>query len=301
MEYNNDIKNKFLKNAVSEEFVENNITANKKQDNKIIDLEMEKLVAFRKRQPFSMYDEKKKEETKESIRKNGVLVPIIVRKIEEDKYEIISGHNRVECSKELKLKTIPAQIIECNDDKATLIMLDTNLCNRDRILPVEKGYAYKMRIEILKNNPDITIRNTFTDCSTEWNAENKSQIYQYIRLTELIKELQDKVNLDVISIKVGGELSYLSKDEQEIVNQALDIEQIKITLAQAQRIRTKRNNITYDLVLKILKNEKIKKEKFTGKLEKRAFKIYKDKFNSDKEFTDLIIQLLDNYFGDSTR
>ena len=117
--------------------------------NNIINIEINKLVAFRKRQPFSMYDETKKQEVLESIKENGVLVPIIVRKIENDKYEIISGHNRVECSKELHLSTIPAQIVDCDDNKATLIMIDTNLCNRDKIPPVEKGYAYKLKMEIL--------------------------------------------------------------------------------------------------------------------------------------------------------
>lgn len=90
-------------------------------NNNIINIELSKLVAFRKRQPFSMYDETKKQEVLESIKENGVLVPIIVRKIANDKYEIISGHNRVECSKELQLSTIPAQIVDCDDNKATLI------------------------------------------------------------------------------------------------------------------------------------------------------------------------------------
>ena len=124
--------------------------------NNIINIELSRLVAFRKRQPFSMYNEIKKQEVLESIRENGVLVPIIIRKIENGKYEIISGHNRVECSKELNLSTIPAQIVDCDDDKATLIMIDTNLCNRDKINPIEKGYAYKMKMKILKNNPNIS-------------------------------------------------------------------------------------------------------------------------------------------------
>ena len=299
MEYNNDIKNKFLRNAESEKNVDNKVRNIKDKDNGIIKLEIEKLVAFRKKQPFSFYDESKKEETKQSIKKNGVIVPIIVRKIDNEKYEIISGHNRVECSKELGLTTIPAQIIECDDDRATLIMLDTNLCTRDKILPVEKGYAYKMKMEILKNDLKTSDTNENGENSPLGTEDGKTQIYRYIRLTELIKPLQEKVNKDEIPLRASVELSYLSKEEQEITNQVLEIEQIKISLAQAQRIRMKRNNITYELVLKILKNEKIKKERFTGKLEKRAFKIYKDKFNSDKEFTDLIIQLLDNYFGAS--
>ena len=264
--------------------------------NNIINIELSKLVAFRKRQPFSMYDEIKKQEVLQSIKENGVLVPIIIRKIANDKYEIISGHNRVECSKELQLSTIPAQIVECDDDKASLIMLDTNLCNRDKIPPVEKGYAYKMKMEILKNNPNISNINEFNENSPEGNSESKTQIYRYIRLTELIKALQEKTNNEIISIKAGVELSYLSQEEQEIINQVIDDEQIKLSLVQAQKIRLKKNKITYESVLNLLKNKKEKSEKFTGKLNKQVFKEYKDKFNSDKEFSILIKKLLDDYF-----
>ena len=286
-----EIKSKFIleNKQIKEIKTENN------SNNTLI--EIEKLVSFRKGQPFSMYDSTKKEEMKNSIKENGILVPIIIRKIEEDKYEILSGHNRVECAKELGFSTIPSQIVDCDDDKATLIMLDTNLNNRERILPVEKGYAYKQRNEILKNREKISNNNSFINNSTEWNEEGKSQIYNYIRLTELIKPLQEKVNIEKIPIKAGVELTYLVKKEQEIVNRVIEDEQIKITVAQAQKIRLKKNQINYELVLKILKNEKIKVEKFTGKIEKRAYKIYKDKFKNDKEFTDLILDLLDQYFS----
>ena len=207
----------------------------------------------------------KKEEMKESIKENGILVPIIVRKIENDKYEIISGHNRVECAKELGFSTIPSQIVDCDDEKATLIMLDTNLNNREKILPVDKGYAYKQRNNIIKNRQNNSNMNEFYDNSTEWNEEGKSQIYNYIRLTELIKPLQEKVNIEQIPIKAGVEISYLNKEEQEIVNQVIEDEQIKITVAQAQKVRLNKNNISYETLLKIIKNEKVKVEKFTGK------------------------------------
>ena len=243
-----------------------------------------------------MYDDIKKQEVLESIRENGVLVPIIVRKIDDDRYEIISGHNRVECSKELQLSTIPAQIVNCDDDKATLIMIDTNLCNRDKIPPVEKGYAYKMKMDILKNNHNLSKINGLVENSHDENNTSLAQIYRYIRLTELMKPLQNKVNLEQINFMAGVEISYLSKEEQEIINQVLEEEQIKLTLIQAQKLRLKRNSITYEIVLNILKNEKNKVEKFTGKLDKQVFKEYKSRFNSDKEFNILIKKLLDDYF-----
>lgn len=300
MIYNDDIKRNFLKNAEPEIETQKTILNEKieeKSDGSIINIEINKLVAFRKRQPFSMYDENKKQEVLESIKENGVLVPIIIRKIDNDKYEIISGHNRVQCSKELGLSTIPAQIVDCDDNKATLIMIDTNLCNRDKIPPVEKGYAYKLKMEILKNNPNISNINEYSDNSPEGNSEKKSQIYRYIRLTELIKELQEKVNQEIIPINSSVELSYLSKEEQEIVNQVIEDKQIKLSLVQAQKIRMKKNNISYESVLKILNNEKEKIEKFRGKLSRKFVNSFKDKFTNDKEFEDLMYKLLAEYFN----
>lgn len=264
--------------------------------NNIINIEINKLVAFRKRQPFSMYDETKKNEVLESIKENGILVPIIVRKIESDKYEIISGHNRADCSKELGLSTIPAQIVDCDDKKATLIMIDTNLCNRDKIPPVEKGYAYKMKFEILKNTPNASNITEYIDNSPNGTNDSRTQIYRFMRLTELIKPLQEKVNSDNLPVTAGAEISFLMKDEQEIVNQVIEDEQVKLSLAQAQKIKMKKHSITYELVLKIVKNQKVKVEKFTGKLDKKTYKEYKDRFSSDKEFSILIKQLLDDYF-----
>ena len=237
--------------------------------NNIINIELSKLVAFRKRQPFSMYDEIKKQEVLESIKENGVLVPIIIRKIDNEKYEIISGHNRVECSKELNLSTIPAQIVDCDDDKATLIMID---------------------------NPNISNINGYTDNSPMGTEDGKTQIYRYIRLTELIKSLQEKIINENLPMRAGVELSYLSKEEQEIVNQVIEDEQTKLSLVQSQKIRANKNNITYTELLKLLKNDKNKVNKFTGKLNKQVFKEYKDKFNSDNEFSILVKELLDDYF-----
>ena len=284
------VRNKFIVDNEPKK-VEENI-----KKNEILNIELNKLVAFRKRQPFSMYNEIKKQEVLESIKENGVLVPIIVRPLKDGQYEIISGHYRVECCRVLGFSTLPAQTVDCDDNNATLIMIDTNLCNRDRIPPVEKGYAYKMKMEILKNNPNITNINEYNENSPEENSESTAQIYRYIRLTELIKPIQEKVNNENLSIKAGVELSYLSQEEQEIVNQVIDDEKIKLNLAQAQKIRIKKNSITYEIVLKILKNQKVVEPKFTGKVDKKIIKAYKNRFNSDKEFNDLLMKLLEDYF-----
>lgn len=260
------------------------------------EIEIEKLVDFRKGQPFSIYTDFEKEQMKESIKENGIINPIIIRVIENEKYEIISGHNRVKCCRELGIKTIPCIIKNCNDDEATLIMIDSNLCNREKVLPVEKGYAYKRKNDILKNNLELSRENELKDKSPMGIEDSNTQIHRYIRLTYLIKKLQEKINNDSLPIRVGVELSYLKQEQQEIVNTIIEEQQIKLTIVQAQKIRMLKNDLTYEIVLNIVENKKVKVEKFTGKLEKRAIKIYKNKFKNDKEFTDLILELLDNYF-----
>ena len=200
------------------------------EDNQIVELQIDRLVPFKKQQPFSMYDENKKQEVKESIEKFGVLTPIIVRPIDNEKYEIIAGHNRVECSKELGKESIPAKIMNIDDDDATLIMIDTNLCSRDKISPIEKGRAYKLKLEILKKKTqelldssnvdgDSLIRESqkSVDKLTEETKESKSQIYRFISLTNLNADFQRLVEKEEMAISVGSEVSTLNEQEQEIL------------------------------------------------------------------------------------
>lgn len=262
-------------------------------------IEIDKLVDFRKGQPFSMYDEIKLENMKESIRINGVITPIIVRPIENNKYEIIAGHNRVRCAKELGHTTIKADIIECDDDKATLIMLDTNLCQRDKIPPVEKGYAYKLQLETIKKIGVQCEHLKSIDELSEKSKDGRTTIQRLIRLTELIKELQEKVNTSEISILAGVELSYINVDEQQIINNFISDNKIKISINQAELLRANKGEITEETLQEILQG-KVHKEKvikFTGRIKKATFKKYKDKFNSDEEFDTLINELLEKHFN----
>lgn len=268
-----------------------------KDDNTYI--EINKLVDFKKGQPFSMYDETKLENMKESIRINGVIMPIIVRPIEDEKYEIIAGHNRVRCARELGHNTIKADIIECNDDKATLIMLDTNLCQRDEIPPVEKGYAYKMQLETIKKIGVQCEHQKSIDELSDKSKDGRTTIQRLIRLTELIKELQDKVNTNEISILAGVELSYITIEEQTIINNFISDNKIKLSINQAELLRANKGEITEETLQEILQGKvhKEKEIKFTGKIKKDTFKKYKDKFSSDDEFDTLINELLEKHFN----
>lgn len=262
-------------------------------------IEIDKLVDFRKGQPFSMYNETKLENMKESIKISGVIMPIIVRPIEDEKYEIIAGHNRVRCARELGHNTIKADIIECDDDKATLIMLDTNLCQRDEIPPVEKGYAYKMQLETIKKIGVQCEHLKSIDELSEKSKDGRTTIQRLIRLTELIKELQDKVNSSELSILAGVEISHIGIEEQQLINNFISDNKIKISINQAELLRANKGEITEETLQEILQG-KVHKEKvikFTGKIKKDTFKKYKDKFSSDDEFDTLINELLEKHFN----
>lgn len=296
-----NIADKYLVKKFQDKEQVNNNDVIQNDENKIIELDLDRLVEFRKQQPFSMYNENKKEEMKESIEKFGILTPIIVRPIENGKYEIIAGHNRVECSRELERKTIPAKIVNVDDDNAILIMIETNLCSRDEISPIEKGRAYKLKFEILKKikqeSPDISElkENSLIREFIEESDESKSQIYRFITLTNLNAELQRLVESGEMAVSVGSEVSTLNDTEQEILYSVLDDKHKKLKLADIQKIKGL-EEITYNSVANVLDNKKVKVIKFTGKLNKKVANKYKDKFNNDNDFTNLIDKLLEEYF-----
>lgn len=305
-----DLYNKFIEKQQKQEIEEQKNIINNKQEIVMIDINL--LDEF-SNHIFSAISQNKFEELKESISRSGVLLPIIVRK-KQDRYEIISGHNRTRCCKELNIAEIPAIIKDYDDDMAELIMIETNLAQRENILPCEKGLAYKKRLEILKKirkengikpSDDNDFQETTPMEQEEYSVEklanesddSRATIQRLIRLTELNDELKCKVNNDVIGIRAGVELSYIKPEEQIIVNDIIDENDLKLTTAQAQRLRAVYGTITKDNVLEIIKGKAKKKEnKFTGRLVKNILKKYKDKFANDKEFSELIDILLENYY-----
>lgn len=302
-----DLYNKFVEKQENEE--QKNLINNKQE---IVMLDVNLLDEFNNH-IFSAISQNKFEELKESVSRSGVLSPIIVRK-KQDRYEIISGHNRTRCCKELNITEIPTIIKDYDDDMAELIMIETNLAQRENILPCEKGLAYKKRLEILKKirkengikaSDDNDLLETTPMEQEEYSVEklanesedSRATIQRLIRLTELNNDLKSKVNNDVIGIRAGVELSYIKPEEQVIVNDVIDDHNLKLTTAQAQKLRAVYGTITKDNVLEIIKGKPKKKEdKFTGRLVKNILKKYKDKFANDKEFSELIDFLLENHY-----
>lgn len=294
----------FTNNANNVDNKEEKISKNAK---KIVEIEIDKLIRYRKQQPFSIYSESKRQEVKESIETFGVLNPIIVRPIENGQYEIIAGHNRVEISKELGKITIPTIIMDINDEVATLIMIDTNLCGRDDISPIDKGRAYKLKLETIKKIRQQTLKNKDNkEFSQDWEKysidklmqesnESKSQIYRYISLTSLILEFQKLVIDGAIAVSVASEVATLNEEQQEILYTVLDDKKKKLKVAEIQKIKSLKD-FTYNNIVDVLENKKGKSVKFTGKLNKKITNKYKEKFSNDDDFTNLIDKLLEEYF-----
>lgn len=282
------------------------VETNKDNFQKIINIDINNLIEF-KEHIFNEISESKFEELKESILQNGILDPIIVRNIKDNNYEIIAGHNRVRACKTLNMKTVPATIKNVDDDTAKLIMIDTNINRRDKLLPSELMKAYSMKMEILKKSksgqPVHNGENTTESSKTrEKIAEQENvsgrQIARYLRLKDLIPEILRFVDKELIPFLVGVELSYLKAQDQQIILSILnDNPTIKISVKQAEMLKNKKEQLTEDYILDVLNKKTAKqKPKFTGKVKPNLVQKYKNKFKSDEEFTELIAKLLENYF-----
>lgn len=255
------------------------------------------------KQPFKPYIKTKLNELAEDIKQNGVLSPIIVRPIIGGKFQILAGHNRVNASKLAGITNIPAIIKEVDDRTATLIMLNTNLNQRDELLPSEKAFAYKMQMEAMKNAG--TIGPSISQIA-ENNKTNRKEIYRYIRLTYLDYYLLEMVDKKEIPFRSGVALSYLNEENQNEVLDYLDMRDIKtITLEQAEQIKgykdTELNFDILDLIfgkVKTEKKEKVPVFKFplsfvSKQLSSKQIK----KIQEDEELLRQIARTIDDYLN----
>ena len=255
--------------------------------------------------PFKIYTQDKLMEMAESIKQNGVIVPVIIRPIKGNdyEYEIIAGHNRVQASILAGLDSIPCCIKDVDDDTAVIIMIDTNLQQREIILPSEKAFAYKYKYEAIKSKGkrnDLTSSQVDTklqndDFLAKESNESKHTMYRFIRLTHLIPELLNKVDERKIPFIPAVDLSYLSTQEQKYL---LDIlikeEHFNVTLKQSAMLKaiSQKGNLTYEKINKIIRN-KIYQPPSKVKI---SYKKIKDYFPADitpKQLEALIIEALE--------
>ena len=269
---------------------------------RVQNISISELVPF-KDHPFKVVDDEAMLRTTESIAQYGVLTPLIARPLEGGGYEIISGHRRAHAAELAGLTEVPVLVRQMDDDAATVLMVDSNL-QRENILPSERAYAYKMKLEAMKHQgsrSDLTSSQVGTKLRTDQVmaaelGESRNQIQRYIRLTTLIPELLEMVDQKQISFNPAVELSYLAPEEQEIFMQAMDEVQASPSLSQAQRLKklAQEGDFTMDAAREIM-NE-VKK----GDLERVTFRNeqlrkYFPRSYTTQQMQDTIIKLLDQW------
>lgn len=218
--------------------------------------------------PFKVLVNEELNEMMESIKEKGVLVPTIVRPKPDGRYEMISGHRRKKASELLDLESIPCIVRNLTDDEATIIMVDSNL-QREKILPSERAFAYKMKLEALKHQGeriDLTSApmvhksdsKTSRDIIADETGDSREQVRRYIRLTELIPKLLEMVDKDVIAFRPAVEISYLNKEEQTDLLDLMECYDCTPSLAQAIKLKklSQENNLTVDDMEELLSQEK---------------------------------------------
>ena len=233
------------------------------QREKVLEIPLSELHPF-KDHPFKVKDDEAMMETADSIRQYGVLVPAIARSDPNGGYELVAGHRRHRASELAGKDTMPVIVRDLDDDQATIIMVDSNL-QRESLLPSERAFAYKMKLEAMKRQAGrpskencSQLGNDFGKKSSEVLAEqvgqSKNQIFRYIRLTELIPELLDMVDEKKIAFNPAYELSFLKKEEQRDLLDAMDSEQATPSLSQAQRLKkySQEGHLTLDMMRVIM-------------------------------------------------
>ena len=232
---------------------------------KIQEIPLSELHPFRNH-PFKVKDDEAMMETADSIKQYGVLVPAIARPDPEGGYELVAGHRRHRASELAEKETMPVIVRDLDDDAATIIMVDSNL-QRESLLPSERAFAYKMKLEAVKHQgarTDLTSRQLGEKSQTsiqkvaDQAGESQRQVQRYIRLTELIPELMDMVDEKKIALNPAYELSFLKKEEQVDLLDAMDSEQATPSLSQAQRLKkySQEGHLTLDMMRVIMGEEK---------------------------------------------
>ena len=267
---------------------------------KIRDIPLSELHPF-KNHPFHVRDDEAMMETADSIRQYGVLVPAIARPDPNGGYELVSGHRRHRASELAGMETMPVIVRDLDDDAAVLVMVDSNL-QRENILPSERAFAYKMKLEAMKHQGvrgDLTSSQVGTklradELLAQQAGSSRNQIQRYIRLTELIPDLLEMVDERKIALNPAYELSFLKQEEQEQLLDAMDSEQATPSLSQAQRLKkfSQEGHLTPDVMCAIMSEEK-KSEWDRVTLTSETLRKYFPKSYTPKKMQETIVKLLE--------
>ena len=272
---------------------------------KVQEIPLSELHPF-KNHPFKVKDDEAMMETADSVRQYGVLVPAIARPDPEGGYELVAGHRRHRASELAEKETMPVIVRDLDDDAATIIMVDSNL-QRESLLPSERAFAYKMKLEAMRHQGermDLTSAQVgrklagkeSREILAEQVGQSRNQISRYIRLTELIPELLDMVDEKKIAFNPAYELSFLKKEEQVQLLDAMDSEQATPSLSQAQRLKkfSQEGHLSIDVMRAIMGEEKksdLDKVTFTSDTLRKYF----PKSYTPQRMQETIIKLLEQW------
>ena len=258
--------------------------------------------------PFRVVDDEEMQKTVESVKQYGVLTPAIARPDPDGGYEIISGHRRLRASELAGLETLPVIVREMDDDTAIIFMVDSNL-QREHILPSERAFAYKMKLDAIKH------QGARTDLSQEGTSsrvgmkspqalelvgkeagDSRNQVHRYIRLTELIPEIRDMVDEKKIAFNPAVELSYLKPEEQREFLEAMDYAQAAPSLSQAQRLKklSQEGGCRLDAMCDVMSEQK-KDDMTTITISHDVLRKYFPKSYTPQQMQDVIVKLLDQW------
>lgn len=268
-----------------------------------MEIPLTELHAF-KNHPFKVRDDEAMMETADSVRQYGVLVPAIARPDPNGGYELIAGHRRHRASELAEKETMPVIVRDLDDDAATIIMVDSNL-QREELLPSERAFAYKMKLEAMKRQAGRPSKENVSQLGTQKRSDqilaeqvgqSRNQIQRYIRLTELIPPLLDMVDEKKIAFNPAYELSFLKPEEQQMLIETMDYEQATPSLSQAQRMKkfSQDGKLTEDVMLAIMSEEKkddLDKVTLTGDTLRKYF----PKSYTPKKMQETIIKLLEQW------
>lgn len=274
-------------------------------------LSPEKMQSF-PNHPFKVIDDDKMTDMVESIKEYGVLVPIIVRPIENGNYEIVSGHRRHHAAVLAGQDEIPAIVREMDEDAAVLVMVDSNL-QRENILPSEKAFAYKMKLEAMKRQAGRPKENATqigqdfmrgkysVEILSEQVNESRNQIQRYIRLTHLIPDILEMVDNKNIAFNAAVEISYLSEKEQKLLHDNMDVNECSPSLSQAKRLKkySQEGKLTEDVIDAIMTEEKETDAKLV--LKGDTIKKYFPKEYTPMQMQQVITKLLENWYRKRTQ
>ena len=270
---------------------------------KVQEIPLGELHPFRNH-PFKVKDDAAMQDTVDSVREYGVLVPAIARPDPDGGYELIAGHRRHHASELAGKETMPVIVRDLDDDAATIIMVDSNL-QREELLPSERAFAYKMKLEAIRHqgkrqeltSSQVGMKLQALDIVGQQAGDSRNQVHRFIRLTELIPELLDMVDERKIAFNPAVELSYLKKEEQTLLLEAMDSEQATPSLSQAQRLKkfSQQKMLSLDVMRAVMSEEK-KTDLDRVTLKNETLRKYFPKSYTPKQMEDTIIKLLEGWY-----